>query len=104
MEKIAVSKFKATCLAVLERVNATGTPVMVTKFGKPLAEITPVTLQPSNAWLGSGMGTARIAGDIVGSAGGLDPDTIVREWGEMHTGAKTRGRSPGSKLLKDKVR
>jgi hypothetical protein len=33
MEEIAISKFKATCLAVLEKVRKTGKPVLVTRFG-----------------------------------------------------------------------
>ena len=42
MKEIAISKFKATCLAVLERVRKTGEPILVTRFGHPVAEITPV--------------------------------------------------------------
>jgi len=41
MEEIAISKFKATCLAVLERVRLTNQPIRVTRFGKPIAEILP---------------------------------------------------------------
>ena len=41
MESIAVSKFKATCLAVLQRVKRTGRPVRVTRFGKPVADVVP---------------------------------------------------------------
>ena len=41
METVAISKFKATCLAVLDRVRRTGRPVLVTRFGKPIAEIVP---------------------------------------------------------------
>ncbi len=41
METISVSKFKATCLALLERIHRTGEPVLVTKKGKPLALVTP---------------------------------------------------------------
>ncbi len=33
-ETMAISKFKATCLAVLERVRRTGRPVVVTRFVK----------------------------------------------------------------------
>jgi antitoxin (DNA-binding transcriptional repressor) of toxin-antitoxin stability system len=39
MKEIAISKFKATCLAVLERVRKTGEPILVTRFGHPIAEI-----------------------------------------------------------------
>ena len=41
MEEIAISKFKATCLAVLERVRKTGEPVRVTRFGQVVAEVVP---------------------------------------------------------------
>jgi prevent-host-death family protein len=39
MEEIAISKFKAKCPGVLERVRKTGKPVLVTKFGNPVAQI-----------------------------------------------------------------
>jgi len=41
MEEMQISKFKATCLAVLARVGKTGNPVLVTRFGKPVAQIVP---------------------------------------------------------------
>lgn len=66
MEEVAISKFKATCLAVLQRVNRTGEPVLVTRFGKPVAEIVPPSpaVQPRRV-LGQMRGTGRILGDIV---------------------------------------
>lgn len=69
MEKIAISKFKATCLAVLERVRRTRKPVLVTRFGKPVAQVVPPPppAQPAR-WLGAMQGTCRIAGDIVSPA------------------------------------
>lgn len=69
MEQIAISKFKATCLAVLERVRKTGKPVSVTRFGKPIAEIKPPT-EKSNAKrkLGDLEGSIHILGDIVAPA------------------------------------
>ena len=39
MEQIAISKFKATCRAVLERVRRTRKSVLGTRFGKPVAEV-----------------------------------------------------------------
>ena len=41
MKEIAISKFKATCLAVLENVRKTGNVIVVTRFGQPVAEIVP---------------------------------------------------------------
>lgn len=72
---IAISEFKATCLAVLERVRRTGTPIVVTRRGKPVAEVVPPTLASTgDAWLGAMRGTATIAGDLV------VPTTESGEW------------------------
>jgi len=69
METLAISRFKATCLAVLERVRRTGQPVLVTRRGVPIAGIVPPSPSPPEAgWLGSMRGSARIVGDIVAPA------------------------------------
>ena len=66
MESIPVSKFKATCLAVLQRVNRTGRPVEITRFGRPVAELIPPQQKTSKAnWLGGMAGRIKITGDIV---------------------------------------
>lgn len=41
MPSLSVSKFKATCLAVLEDVKKHKKRVLITKRGKPIAEIVP---------------------------------------------------------------
>ena len=58
MEEIAISKFKATCLSVLENVRKTGKAVLVTRFGDPVAEVIPprASKKPKN-WVGSLAGT-----------------------------------------------
>lgn len=67
MEEIAISKFKATCLAVLEQVRKTRQPIRITRFGKPVAEIQPPSpAEPAVRRLGCMEGTAEIVGDIVG--------------------------------------
>lgn len=69
MKEIAISKFKANCLGVLERVRRTGKPVQVTKFGKPVAQIVPPPeLKRSKRWVGSMAGTVQILADIVAPA------------------------------------
>lgn len=71
MQTIPISKFKATCLAVLERVKRTGKPVLVTRFGKPVAEIVPPSPGvKERPWIGSLQGRGRVAGDIVSPAVG----------------------------------
>jgi len=67
MEEIAISKFKATCLAVLERVRLTNQPIRVTRFGKPIAEILPPK-EVEKPQRRLGMGRGQILGDIVGPA------------------------------------
>ena len=66
MEKMAISKFKATCLAVLERVRKTRKPVLVTRRGEPIAEVVPPPLpEKAKKFVGSRVGTIRIVGDII---------------------------------------
>jgi antitoxin (DNA-binding transcriptional repressor) of toxin-antitoxin stability system len=69
MEEIAISKFKATCLAVLERVRKTGQPIRVTRFGQIIAEIQPPSSARSPRRFGRHIGSAVILGDIVGPIG-----------------------------------
>ena len=72
MEEMAISKFKATCLATLERVHRTGQPLRVTRFGKPIADIVPPSPSPpSSGWLGSLRGTLEIQGDTVAPSSDL---------------------------------
>ena len=69
MEKIQISKFKANCLAVLDRVGKTRKPVLVTRFGKPVAQIVPPPRPDRReGWLGCMRDRGRIVGDIVGPA------------------------------------
>jgi prevent-host-death family protein len=73
MDSMPISKFKATCLATLERVRRTGRPLRVTRFGRPVADIVPPSPErAARDWLGSMKGTARIVGDITG------PSTLAR--------------------------
>jgi hypothetical protein len=71
MEEIAISKFKATCLAVLERVRKTGKPIRVTRFGQAVAEINPPGGTKRTLRLGGGIGSGFILGDIVGPTGDI---------------------------------
>jgi antitoxin (DNA-binding transcriptional repressor) of toxin-antitoxin stability system len=79
MEQIAISKFKATCLAVLERVRKTGQPILVTRFGQPIAEINPPCRTKRSIRLGGGIGTVEILGDIVGPTGNISDWEAARD-------------------------
>ena len=64
-----ISKFKATCLSVLKRVQRTRKPVLVTKFGEPVAQVVPPPpRRRPKRWLGDMAGTVKILGDIVAPA------------------------------------
>ncbi len=79
MEEIAISRFKATCLAVMERVRRTRKPVLVTRFGEPVAEIVPPSPPPRpEGWLGCLADTAEITGDIVTPAGDAEDWEAIR--------------------------
>ena len=65
MDEIAVSKFKATCLAALDRVRRTGRPLRVTRFGRPLADVVPAAPASPDPWLGAMTGRGRVTGDLV---------------------------------------
>ena len=66
MEEVAISEFKAKCLALLERVRQTKKPLRVTRFGKPVADVVPATPDAGQAaWIGSMKDSMQIVGDIV---------------------------------------
>lgn len=67
VETIAISKFKATCLAALERVRKTGRPLLVTRRGVPVAQVVPPP-RPSvghDSAFGVMSGTAEELADIL---------------------------------------
>jgi len=79
METIPVSKFKATCLAVLEQVRRTGRPVLVTRRGKPAAQILPPPPpERPDSWLGSFRKTGEIVGDTLSPAAEQDREVLRR--------------------------
>jgi prevent-host-death family protein len=80
MESVPISDFKARCLAILKRVKKTGQPVLITRFGEPVAEVVPPTRSVSRkSWVGSMVGTAEIVGDIVSPIAGPEQWEALRE-------------------------
>jgi len=47
---IKASEFKAKCLALLDEVERTRQPVVITKRGKPVAELVPHASKKRNLW------------------------------------------------------
>lgn len=73
MREIAISEFKAKCLAIVDEVHKTRRPVRITKFGKPVAELGPPSpAAAAKDWMGAMKGEVKILGDILSPA--TDPD------------------------------
>ena len=66
METINASDFKARCLAILDRVQATGERVLILKRGQPVAELSPATRTAAEHPQTELEGTVTVVGDIVG--------------------------------------
>lgn len=66
MQEISASKFKATCLSVMEQVRTSGEPVLVTKRGEPLIEVVPAKGPASGVrQLGALRGSAVLQDDLI---------------------------------------
>ncbi len=61
---MSAAEFKAKCLDVLDQVAARHEPVVVTKRGKPVAQVVPIVKRPKQLW-GAMKGEIQIRGDIV---------------------------------------
>lgn len=59
------SEFKAKCLAVMDEVAKTGEFVVITKNGKPVAELKPCASAGKKNLFGIWEGKVKITGDII---------------------------------------
>ena len=74
-ETIPISKFKATCLRLLDTVKKTGKSIIVTRKGEPIALVTPPPPPPEpDKWLGCMKDRIEIMGDII------SPVLNEKEW------------------------
>lgn len=75
IQEIAISKFKAKCLSLLQEVSKTKTPLRVTRRGKPIADVIPASSEgDERSWIGSLSGSVDIVGDIISPV--IDMETI----------------------------
>jgi prevent-host-death family protein len=63
MKKIPAGRFKTQCLAIIDEVQKTKAPVLITKNGRPLAKLAPVEEAPRQ-FLGRLEGLMKAVGDI----------------------------------------
>ena len=64
MRTIEVSELEAKCLKLLDEVIETGEPIVITRDGKPLAQLAPVP-PARKSILGLHKGQVEILGDII---------------------------------------
>jgi prevent-host-death family protein len=76
MKKMAAGTFKAHCLAVMDEVQAKRETVVITKRGKPVAKLVPVTEDTDDIY-GFFSGKIKVVGDVV------SPALTLEEWGEL---------------------
>ena len=69
MTTIQASEFKAKCLALMDQVARTGETIVVTKNGKPVAELRPHRAPRAKSLIGLHKGQIGILGDIVSPIG-----------------------------------
>lgn len=67
---MAAGEFKARCLRVMDEVERTRRPVVITKRGRPVAKLVPVDPSGPDPFFGRLAGRIRLVGDIVAP---LDP-------------------------------
>jgi prevent-host-death family protein len=67
-EQIGAGEFKAKCLQLIDEVNHSRIPLLITKHGKPVARLVPY-IDDGHALFGCMKDTVIIKGDIVNSTG-----------------------------------
>jgi len=74
-ETMPISKFKATCLKVIDQVKNTGISIIVTKRGGPYALVSKLPEpEKQETWMGKYKKEIEITGDII------EPAVDETEW------------------------
>jgi prevent-host-death family protein len=76
MKKMAAGAFKTNCLSVMDEVQAKHETVVITKHGKPVAKLVPVSTHTDEIYNFLG-GKGAVIGDVVSPA--ISPE----DWGEL---------------------
>jgi prevent-host-death family protein len=73
MKSVPAWQFKTKRMSIVEEVQTTGESVLITKRGKPVAQLSPAPVSPEDV-LGYMAGKVKIIGDIV------SPVTPLCDW------------------------
>jgi len=76
MKKMAAGSFKVHCLAIMDEVQAKRETVIITKHGKPVAKLVPVSTD-SDTIYGFLIGKGSVIGDVI------SPALSSKEWGNL---------------------
>jgi prevent-host-death family protein len=79
MREVAISEFKAKCLALLAQVEKTKKPIRITRRGRPVEEVVPANPVRSVGWMGSMKDRIQILGDIVSPASDESDWEVLRD-------------------------
>jgi len=74
MKEIAAGQFKNQCLALMDEVQQTGEPLVVTKRGKPVVKVVPIIRDDDN-FFDSMKGRVTVTGDIINTVPSEDWET-----------------------------
>jgi prevent-host-death family protein len=77
MKTMPAGKFKVHCLAVMDEVASKREAVIITKRGKPVAKLVPVSKEKDDIF-GFLKGKGKVLGDIV------SPILTPEEWGDLY--------------------
>lgn len=71
LRQMAAGEFKAKCLAIMDEVNETGKPIVVTKRGEPVIKVVPIRdgKKSKDSIFGRLVGVMKIVGD---------PDDLIK--------------------------
>jgi prevent-host-death family protein len=86
---IPAAVFKAECLKLMDEVARTGQPVVITKHGKPVAQLVPIPAQ-SRSFFGYMKNTVQIKGDVIAP---VDEEWSALSGGEDHLFAVAQKKS-----------
>jgi len=64
---VPAAVFKAECLKLMDQVAKTGKPVIITRHGRPIAQLAPIPAEPKSLF-GYMRNTVRVKGDIIAAS------------------------------------
>jgi prevent-host-death family protein len=78
MRTIPAGEFKQTCLRLLDEVGDSGEPIVITKRGKAVAQLTALKRERLDDWSGAMREQGEIRGDLVAPATDADEWDVLR--------------------------